>query len=213
MKKIAYYGGSFDPPHNGHLAIAMELSGIFELDEFVFIPAFHAPHKRDKKPTSAFHRFAMLSLATGNEPAIKTSPLELDLPEKPYTIETLGRLKEIHSRDMLFFVMGADSWQDIATWKEWKNVLTSVNIIVVTRPGYEIGFGHIPAEIRAKIIDLREGRGRQEGGSGLSIYITDAVMLGISSSEIRAMIGSGKPQWKNFVPAEVAKYIEKYDIY
>ncbi|MDM7923170.1 MAG: adenylyltransferase/cytidyltransferase family protein, partial [Pyrinomonadaceae bacterium] len=60
-KRIAFYGGSFDPVHLGHLAIADQLIGMFELDEFVFIPAFHAPHKPDLKPTSAIHRYAMLA--------------------------------------------------------------------------------------------------------------------------------------------------------
>ena len=81
MKKIAFYGGSFDPLHTGHVQIAHQLTEVFELDEFVFIPAFHAPHKKDKKPTSAFHRYAMLCLATNDETKIKVSKMELDLPE------------------------------------------------------------------------------------------------------------------------------------
>src|SRR5688572_20452472 len=110
MKKIAYYGGSFDPPHLGHLTIARVLSVQFNLDEFVFIPAFHAPHKADRKPTSAYHRFAMLCLATDTETNIKVSPIELELPEKPYTVETLSRLKAELTDTQMFFVMGADSW-------------------------------------------------------------------------------------------------------
>ena len=120
MKRIAFYGGSFDPPHNGHLTIARKLTEIFELNEFIFVPAFHAPHKKDKNPTSPFHRFAMLALATANESKIKVSKIELEFPEKPYTFETLTRLKNELKDTRIFFVMGADSWQDITTWREWK---------------------------------------------------------------------------------------------
>ncbi|MEP6900359.1 MAG: nicotinate-nucleotide adenylyltransferase, partial [Actinomycetota bacterium] len=158
MKKIAFYGGSFDPLHNGHLMIARALSELFELDEFVFIPAFHAPHKKDKKPTSAFHRFAMLCLATNEEEKIKVSKMELDVPERPYTVETLERLKNELNETEIFFVMGADSWAEITTWREWEKVLTLVNIIVVTRPDYEITFSHITNEIRERIVDLRKSR-------------------------------------------------------
>ena len=93
MKRIAYYGGSFDPVHNGHVAIAKALTGQFELDEFVFIPAFHAPHKVRLTPTSAYDRYAMLCIVTQNEPSVRVSKMEIEMPERPYSVETLGRIK------------------------------------------------------------------------------------------------------------------------
>jgi nicotinate-nucleotide adenylyltransferase len=212
LKKIAFYGGSFDPLHNGHLKIAQKLTKLFELDEFVFIPAFHAPHKKDKKPTSAFHRYAMLCLATSDEARIKVSKMELDLPEKPYSIETLTKLKTELPEAKIFFVMGADSWQEVTTWREWEKVLTIVNIIVVTRPPIEIGFSHVTPEIRAKIIDLR-GKIEFKLDEEDRIYITDAVSLEISATEIRNGIKEKTGDWYQEVPNEVAKYIEKYKIY
>lgn len=217
MKRIAFYGGSFDPLHNGHLTIAHKLSEVFALDEFVFIPAFHAPHKKDKKPTSAFHRYAMLCLATNNEAHIKVSRMEIELPEKPYSVETLTRLKNDLTETEIFFVMGADSWQDILTWREWETVLTIVNIIVVTRPDYEIGFSHVTDEIRARIVDLRENSSaktqRSKDVKKSKIYITDAVQIDISATEIRQNIKEKSVDWKKDVPPEVAKYIEKYELY
>ncbi len=218
MKKIAFYGGSFDPLHNGHLTIAVKLSELFELDEFVFVPAFHAPHKKDKNPTLAFHRYAMLALATNDEPNIIISRIELDAPEKPYTYETLSRLKTELPDAQIFFVMGADSWTEITTWREWETVLTLTNIIVVTRPDYEIGFSHITSDIRERIIDLRndtyqENKGQTTKDKGQRIYITDAVQLDISATEIRREIKENNPDWRKQVPVEVAKYIKKYDLY
>lgn len=212
MKRIAFYGGSFDPLHNGHLKIAQKLTEVFELDEFVFIPAFHAPHKKEKKPTSAFHRYAMLCLATNDETKIKVSKMELDLPEKPYSIETLTKLKTELPDAKVFFVMGADSWQEITTWREWEKVLTIVNIIVVTRPPIEISFSHVTLAIREKIIDLR-GKIEFELDAEDKIYITDAVSLEISATEIRNKIRENRSDWQKDVPIEAARYIEKYKIY
>ncbi len=221
MKKTAFYGGSFDPFHNGHLTIARELIGLFELDEFIFVPAFHAPHKKDKKPTSAFHRFAILCLATNDEAKIRVSKIELEAPEKPYTFETLTKLKNELIDAEIFFVMGADSWEEITTWREWETVLTLTNVIVVTRPGYEIGFSHISDEIRIRIIDLRKNfnakeenaKGQRTKDKGQKIYITDAINLDVSSTDIRGKIRENKSDWRQLVPQEVAKYVEKYELY
>jgi nicotinate-nucleotide adenylyltransferase len=221
MKQIAFYGGSFDPIHCGHLTIARRLTKSFDLDEFVFVPAFHAPHKKRKKPTSAFHRFAMLALAANDEAKIKVSKMELEVPEKPYTIETLTRLKNDLTDAQIFFVMGADSWQEITTWREWEKVLTIVNIIVVTRPDYEIGFSHVTEEIKERIVDLRgEIPAKAQRRKDIKyietkdrIFITDAVQIDVSATEIRQKIRENAADWREDVPEEVAKYIEKYQIY
>lgn len=215
MKRIAFYGGSFDPVHLGHLAIAENLTVLFELDEFVMIPAFHAPHKTRLKPTSAYHRFAMLSLSTINEAKTKVSKIELEVPEKPYTVETLTKIKIDFPDAKLFFVMGADSWQEITTWREWEKVLTMVNIIVVTRPKYEIETSHVSDEIRERIIDLRKGNDsvKIKDETQDAIYITDAVQMDISATQIRKSIRKTDKNWKDLVSNEVAKHIEKYDLY
>jgi nicotinate-nucleotide adenylyltransferase len=225
MKKVAFYGGSFDPLHNGHLTIARNLTELFAFDEFVFVPAFHAPHKKRKKPTSAFHRFTMLCLATESEDKIKVSTVELDAPEKHFTFETQIKLKSELTDTEIFFVIGADSWQEIDTWREWGKVLTLTNIIVVTRPNYEVGFAHITKEIKARIIDLREeelritnhelrkNEDRKPKTKDQKIYITDAVNLDVSATEIRRKIRAGENDWRELVPPEVAKYIEKYELY
>src|SRR5258708_26681058 len=215
MKRIAFYVGSFAPPHRGHVAIAHALLEQFELDEFVFIPAFHAPHKIRLKPTSAYDRYAMLCLVTQNEPNISVSKIEIDTPDRPYSVQTLRQLNVERPDDEIFFVMGADSWMDIRTWREWETVLTMTNIIVVTRPDVEIGFGHVTDEIRSRIVDLSEPGAVATGfrSGERSIFITDAVNLDISATEIRRKIRENDPSWRKDVPAEVANYIEKYQIY
>ncbi|MBA2736751.1 MAG: hypothetical protein H0U50_08205, partial [Pyrinomonadaceae bacterium] len=123
----------------------------------------------------------------------------------------------------IFFVMGADSWQDITTWREWEKVLTLVNIIVVARPDYEIAFSHITEEIRARIVDLRnnyelritnyELREVKTINDDIQIYITDAVQIDVSATKIRQKIKDDVTDWHKDVPVEIAKYIEKYELY
>ena len=213
MRKIAFYGGSFDPVHNGHMAIARAVTERFALDQFIFIPAFHAPHKSRLKPTSAYDRYTMLCLATQKIAEIHVSKMEIELPEKPYSVETLGRLNESYLDDEIFFVMGADSWMDIKTWREWEKVLTMTNHIVVTRPGIEIDSSHVTDEIRSRLIDLRSTKGGAAATGGKHIYITDLVNMDVSATDIRRKIRDGDPSWRSHLAQEVAIYIEKYQIY
>lgn len=217
MEKIAFYGGSFDPPHKGHLAIARTLKTLFSLDRFIFIPAHHAPHKKDKIPASPMHRLRMLKLASLGEEGVEVSPIETETPEKPYTFQTLGRLQRNLSDADIYFVIGADSWQEITTWREWERVLTTVNIIVVTRPGHQIGFDHVGDEILERVVDLRSDGNKtppeSTHPSGLGIFITDAVYLGISATEIRSKIAQGDSSWRDSVPEKVAEYIEEHGLY
>ena len=212
MKRLAFYGGSFDPPHLGHLAVARALLTQFELDEFTFIPAFHAPHKLRKTPTSAYDRYAMLCLVTENDAKMKVSKMEIEMPDRPFSVDTISSLNEKFPDDQIFFVMGADSWMDITAWREWERVLLLSNHIVVTRPGIVVGSSHITDDLRKRIVDLR-GNEQRPTNQERSIFITNAVNLDISATEIRRKIRDNDPTWRADVPAEVANYIEKYQIY
>jgi nicotinate-nucleotide adenylyltransferase len=213
-KKLAFFGGSFDPVHLGHLSMALRLAELFRFDEFSFVPACHAPHKRRKAPTPALDRYAMLCLATQSEQLIRVSKMEIEQPERPYTFQTLTRLDELHPNDDLYFIMGADSWADITTWYEWEKVLSLSNHIVMTRPGYQIETDHVTDEIRGRIIDIRGMNQVETPDDGAHrIYFSDAVSLDISASSIRLRIAQGDRNWKHDVPESVVNYIEKYKIY
>jgi len=218
-KRIAYYGGTFDPLHCGHLNIAKKLVDLFGLDDFVFIPAFHAPHKPDSRPTSAYHRYAMLCLATENEEKIRVSLLEIESGEKRFSLDTLTQLKTEDPENTIYFVMGADSWQDITTWHEWERVLMLTNHIIVSRPGYQIGFEHVTPSVRERIVDIRGMNSDRianliEASGGHHIFITDIVERDVSATLIREDIQDDAVLDRtDDVPVEVAKYIEKYKLY
>lgn len=195
------------------MAIAERLLTLFSLDEFVFIPAFHAPHKVRLQPTSAYDRYAMLCLSTAEDAQTRVSRIEIEAPDRPYSIETLTRLTVEDPNADIFFVMGADSWMDILTWREWENVLLLTNHIVVTRPSHRLSQDHVTQAVRDRIMDVRGSDDRVGASSSRHIYFTDAVSMDVSATGIRAAIRAGEPTWRTQVPAEVANYIEKYQIY
>ena len=213
--RFAFYGGTFDPVHCGHVSVARALVRLFSFDRFFFLPAYHAPHKPGVAPTSAYHRYAMLVLATRNEERIGVSTLELEHAEKRYTIDTMSEIKELFPESENFFVMGADSWTDIRTWREWETLLLSSNHVVVTRPGYNISLDHVTEAVRRRVVDLRNGETPPDSSNaGTRIYVTDAVEVDVSATEIRNDIRvDSRLDNTDDVPDEVAKYIEKYELY
>src|SRR5262245_20591608 len=150
-KRVALYGGTFDPVHLGHLEIARAVSQLFEIEKVLFLPAQVAPHKIGRTVTAPLHRYAMLVLATLNDPQLAVSSFEIEAPDRRYTVDTLTHFLSLYGETSeLFFVMGADSWTEISTWRDWRRLLTMVNHIIVTRPGYEL---RGPSEMSDRIVD------------------------------------------------------------
>ena len=214
LRRVAIYGGTFDPVHNGHLEVARRVLKLFELDEVIFVPACVPPHKRNANITSAFHRFAMLALATEEDQNLRVSTVELDAPELPYAVETVDRMKNVSART--FFLIGADSWSEISTWHEWQKLLTMCDLIVVTRPGYEINSIAAPG---ANPVDLRNVEANLigellKGDDQPRVFITDVAMIDVSATNIRSAVkASDKARLKTMVPPAVARHIEKYSLY
>ena len=196
MKRIALYGGTFDPVHVGHLEIARRVAEVFEIDRVIFIPAQMAPHKVGRPVTEPIHRYAMLALATQDDPRLVVSTFELDDPDRRYTVDTVAHFqRELDESSELFFIMGADSWSEITTWREWERLLTITNHIVVTRPGYEPSTAHVGAHAKR-------------------VFFTDVVMNDVSATNIRRLASEGRyEELVNLLPGPVLEYVKKYGIY
>ncbi len=218
-KRIAIYGGTFDPVHAGHLEIAGRVSQLFEIGEFLFVPARVAPHKQDAQVSSAIARYAMLVLATLNDPRLLVSPFELEGRATQYTVDTLRHFRaQFDELVDLFFVMGADSWTEITSWREWETVLGLANHIVVTRPGYELSADHVGPEVAARIVDVRGHYGVSVSpmveSSSTKIFMTDAVMRDVSATEVRRAARENRvDDLKKLTTPAVAEYIIKYRLY
>src|SRR5690349_1017225 len=233
LRRIALYGGTFDPVHTGHVDVARGVLQLFEIEKVLFIPAQMAPHKVGRPVTEPIHRYAMLALATQDDPQLLISTFELDAPDRRYTVDTVERFQQVLSDSTeIFFIMGADSWSEITTWREWERLLTMTNHIVVTRPGYEVPTAHVgslserivdmrtalergdlaPLSHRSRAIDNKAAPGRRTPKRG--IFLTDVVMQDVSATNIRRLAREGRTdELVGLVPGPVLDYMKKYQIY
>ena len=219
LRRVAIYGGTFDPVHNGHIEVARRVLELFRLDEVVFVPACVPPHKRNANVTSVFHRFAMLALATEADQRLLVSTLELDAPEQPYAVETVERMRNaLGAETELFFLMGADSWLEIRSWYQWRRLLSMSSFIIVTRPGYEFDSA-FHADMPITVVNnFGIGSHQREIASMHNetphALLTDVVQSEVSATRIRAAVHShDTAALQTMVPIAVASYIEKYGLY
>lgn len=218
-KRIAIYGGTFDPVHSGHLEVARSVSQLFAIDEFLFVPARVAPHKQDAQVSSTIDRYAMLALATQEDPRLCISTFELDGTATQYTVDTLRHFRaQSGAFADLFFVMGADSWTDITSWRQWEMLLSLVNHIVVTRPGYEFSADNVGPAVAARVADVRgltrESVSQLVDPGGPKIFVTDAVMQDVSATAVRRAARENRvDDLSKLAPLAVAQYITKYRLY
>ena len=181
--KTAIFGGTFDPVHGAHLAMAREAADRWSLDRVLFIPAGNPPHKHADTPYE--HRYRMVELACAADPRFVASRLEESL-EKSYSIHTIERVKA--QDDGVYFIIGSDAFADIRTWQRWEDVVHAVEFIVVARPGHEIAS---PPGARARRLDT--------------------LASPVSSSAIRDALARGESPAE--LPPAVAEYIRANGLY
>jgi nicotinate-nucleotide adenylyltransferase len=217
---VAIFGGTFDPVHRGHLAVARAAQRAFKLGRIYFVPADIPPHKQRQPITDYLHRYAMLTLALRDEETLVPSTMEAPVHSsntgqgaKPnYSIDTVRRIrKTLAKRDRLFFVVGIDMFQDIGTWHRSEELLREVEFIVVSRPGYKLGSGlRVPAPRKDKI-SPQETRSATKDNQSKIHWLGD-VAENVSSTELRAALASGRASRK-LLDEAVVEYIRKEHLY
>ena len=138
-KRIGVMGGTFDPIHHGHMVTAEEAWKQFGLDQVLFVPSGHPPHKEERKSLDPEQRYLMAVIATATNPHFSVSRMEIERPGPSYTIDTVRELHRIYGKNTeVLFITGADAILEILTWKEPELVLREATFIAATRPGYDL---------------------------------------------------------------------------
>jgi len=200
MKRIGIMGGTFNPVHKGHLALAKTAKEQFVLDQIVFIPSGMPPHKSPDEILDKEQRYNMLKIAIKGIPAYSLSRIELDRKGYSYAVDTFNALKRKYGKNAkLFYIMGLDSINEILSWKKPLELFKLCEFIVGTRPGTKlrtfkrlVKFPPLQKEVdKIHIIELAED---------------------VSASDIRKRIKTKKSPAK-LVPEKVLKYIERNKLY
>ncbi|QBD83733.1 nicotinate-nucleotide adenylyltransferase [Ktedonosporobacter rubrisoli] len=201
-RRVGLFGGTFDPIHHGHLAIAEEVRVSLELNEMFFIPAGHPPHKPGRVITPVEQRLAMLELAIATNPHFSISLVEVDRPGPSYLVDTLHILREQWGNEIeLYFVVGWDSLEELHTWYNPLGILAQLTFLVaVARPGY-VEENEYNKQLEARLPGITQ-----------RLLVVQAPRLDISSTELRRRVASGKPI-KYQVPDAVESYIFQHNLY
>jgi nicotinate-nucleotide adenylyltransferase len=185
------FGGTFDPVHVGHLVVAEQVAEAHDLARVLFVPAGSPPHKQGQTHAPARDRLAMVERAIAGNPRFAASPVELESGGPSFTIDTVRRLRADGAGD-LALILGADNLIELESWREPAALLAEVELLVVERPGFDLG--RVPPEVRARARFVR------------------APLLEVSSRDIRARVQAGL-SIRYLVPEPVRTYIAERGLY
>ncbi len=198
-ERIGIFGGTFDPPHLGHLILAAEAQHQLALDRVLWLLTAQPPHKIGQRITSLEHRLAMLQRAIAHNPAFVLSKAEIERPGPHYAADTLALLRATYPHSTLIYLIGEDSLQALPGWHQPERVLAACDALGVMRR---------PTGARADLATLTA----QLPGLQAKVRFIDAPLLQIASSQIRARIRQGG-HFRYYLPADVYDYIQTHQLY
>ncbi len=190
MKRIGVFGGSFDPVHIGHTALANYIAQSGLVDEVWLTLSPQNPFKADRNLTDDTHRLEMLRVATAQDSILRACDVELTMPRPSYTIDTLRKLSEMYPECGFCLIIGGDNWGNFSRWKEHRRIIDNYGVIIYPRPGFDINPRELPANVTT----------------------VDAPMVEVSSTWIRQAIAGGRDV-NYFMPAGVYPYIINNHLY
>ena len=197
MSKIGLFGGTFDPIHNAHIAVAHEAMEEFSLDRIILIPAGEPPHKLKKDKSGKSLRLAMTELAVENIENFSVSDYEINLDMPCYSVNTVKHFRKLYPGDELYFIIGADSFRDMPTWWRYRELTELCAFIVISRPG--IPEGTLLGEFDG---DERPPR----------VFYSRDIKMDISSTAIRRRCARGEAV-DGLVPPVIAEFIKNEGLY
>ena len=200
-ERIGVIGGTFDPIHYAHLAIAEEAYCALKLERILFVPAGQPPHKTGYSITPVHHRLAMLKLALVGNPHFALSMVDLQRSGPSYTVETLRFLRQdLGPGAQCYFIIGGDSLRDLPTWRDPAGILEQATIVALTRPGYK-GIQDVQKQLEVRLPALHS-----------RLVTVEGPLMEISSTELRRRVSEGRPI-KYQTPEAVEDYIFQHHLY
>jgi nicotinate-nucleotide adenylyltransferase len=190
-KAVVIFGGTFDPPHIGHLVVADDVYYRLGPAAVLFIPAATPPHKRGESHTEAETRLHMVRLAVAGDRRFVASPLEVERGGVSYTVDTVAALRDA-GFSRIAVAVGADNLVEVPTWKDWRQLLEEVRLVALTRPGYDLAGA--PAELDGRFEPL------------------EVTPIPVSSTMVRARVRAGEP-FRYLVPPAIFDFILSSRIY
>ncbi len=195
---IGVFGGTFDPPHIGHLILADEARAELNLKKVLWVVTGEPPHKPDRPIIAAEHRLKMVELAIQHDPAFELSRLEVDRPGPHYAVDTMAQLAESQPAEQRAYVMGKDSLRDLPSWNSPERFIELTDaIVVLNRPDIEVDLELLNARFQ---------------GLADKVHLLDVPLVDVASRDIRQRVTSGKP-YRYLVARSVADYIAQNDLY
>jgi len=207
-RSVALFGGTFDPPHAGHLAVAQAAQRRFHLDAIYFVPSSRPPHKPQRELTPFIHRYTMVALACAEHANFVPSLVEAPAGGPPhvfYTIDTVRRYHREHPDDHLYFIVGADQFLELPTWKNYESLLDACDFIIASRPGFRLD------ALRLVIPPDKLGRAASADPQKIAlrktaVHLLTTVASHVSSTEVRERLHH-KQGIHGLVPPRVEEYI------
>lgn len=198
QERIGLFGGTFDPPHLGHLILASEARSQLDLTRLLWTVTPDPPHKQDQPITPLEHRLAMVKLAIEDDPFFELSEVELGRPGPQYTVDTLKLVAQQNPSAEIVPIIGGDSLQELPTWHQPKEILYTAHWVgVMRRPGEETNLEALEHELP---------------GIRSKVHYVNAPLLEIASREIRNRVATGKP-FRYYLPGPVYEYINEHHLY
>jgi nicotinate-nucleotide adenylyltransferase len=194
---LGIIGGTFDPPHYGHLILAENGRAQLGLDQVLFVPVAQPPHKPEQPITETRHRVAMVEAAIADNAAFQLSRVDVDRPGPNFTVDMLRILQETYARASLFFLMGGDSLTEFLSWRNPAGIVEQAHLAVMQRPGWEADLATLGEELP---------------GIGERLAWLDTPHLKISGTDLRRRVREGLPI-RYLVPSSVREYVHKHGLY
>jgi len=213
LKKMGILGGTFDPIHLGHLRTAVEIREKMKLKKVYLVPSASPPHKTEEPVTPFLHRLAMARLALGDSSFLEVLDLEGKRPGLSYSIETLKEIHETFGPELdLYFILGADAFQEIKTWKEYRHLFNYAHFVIIQRPGSQPD--KIDLLLAKSGLDIKKTKRSNvfRAPSGKTLTFMEPTRMDISSTDIRELVRNGK-SIRFLVPDQVRNYIIAKGLY